>query len=43
MKKISCTDHESKEVLQRVKDEKYILFRAKRRKANWIGQTLSRK
>jgi len=42
MEKISWTDRVSNEVLQRVKEERNILQRIIRRKANWIGHILPR-
>jgi len=39
--KISWTDHvRNEEVLQRVKEERYILQTIKRGKANWFGHIL---
>jgi hypothetical protein len=40
---ISWTDRLRKEALQRVKEERNILFKIKQMKANWIGHILSRK
>ena len=41
MGKISWTDHATNEkVLHRVKEERNILHKMKRRKANWIGHIL---
>jgi len=37
MEKISWTENVRKEGLQRVKEERNILYTVKRRKANWIG------
>jgi hypothetical protein len=43
MENISWTDHvRNKEVLQRVKEERNILYKIKSRKANWIGHILRR-
>jgi len=43
MEKISWTDRvKYKEVLHRVKEERNIVGRIKRRKANWIGHILRR-
>jgi hypothetical protein len=42
MEKISWTDRVRNEVLHRVKEERNILQRIKRRKANWIGHILRR-
>jgi hypothetical protein len=42
MEKISWTDHVINEVLKRVKEERNILQRIRRRKANWIGHILRR-
>jgi ppGpp synthetase/RelA/SpoT-type nucleotidyltranferase len=43
MEKISWTDLvRNEEVLHRVKEERSILHRIKRRKANWIGHILRR-
>jgi hypothetical protein len=43
MEKISWTDRvRNKDVLHRVKEEKNILHRIYRRKANWIGHILRR-
>jgi hypothetical protein len=40
---ISCSNHvRNEKVLKRVKDERNILQRIKRRKANWIGHVLHR-
>jgi hypothetical protein len=40
---ISWTDNvRNEEVLHRVKEERNILHRIKRRRANWIGQILRR-
>jgi hypothetical protein len=40
--KTSWTDSVKTEGVHRVEDERYILYRIKRRKANWIGYVLSR-
>jgi len=41
MEKISWTDHvKNKEVLHRVKEERNIIGRIKKRKAKWIGHIL---
>jgi hypothetical protein len=41
MEKTCWTDHvRNEEVLYRVKEERHILQRIKRRKANWIGHIL---
>jgi hypothetical protein len=43
MEKISWTDRvRNEEVLHRVKEERNILHKIKRRKANWIGHILRR-
>jgi hypothetical protein len=43
MDKISLTDRVgNEEVLQRIKEDRSILHRIKRRKANWIGNILWR-
>ena len=43
MKKISWTDHvRNEEVLLRVKEQRNILHKIRKRKANWIGQNLRR-
>jgi ppGpp synthetase/RelA/SpoT-type nucleotidyltranferase len=43
MEKISWTDRvRNEEVLHRVKEERTILHKIKRRKANWIGHILRR-
>ena len=43
MEKISWTDHvRNEEVLLRVKEQRNILHEIRKRKANWIGQILSR-
>jgi hypothetical protein len=43
MEKISWTDRvRNGEVLHRVKEERNILYKIKRRKANWIGHILRR-
>jgi len=43
MQKINWTDHvRNEKVLQRVKEERNILHRIKRRNANWIGHILRR-
>jgi hypothetical protein len=43
MEKISWTDRvRNEEVLHRVKEERNILHKIKRRKANWIGYVLRR-
>jgi hypothetical protein len=43
MEEISWTNHvKNKEVLYKVKEERNILNRVKRWKANWIGQILCR-
>jgi ppGpp synthetase/RelA/SpoT-type nucleotidyltranferase len=43
MEKISWTDRvRNEEVLHRVKEERNILQKIKRRKANWIGHILRR-
>jgi hypothetical protein len=42
MEKISWTDRVRNEVLHRVKEDRKILHRIKRRKANWIGHILRR-
>jgi hypothetical protein len=43
MEKISWTDHvRNEEVLHRVKEERNILYKIKRRKGNWIGHILRR-
>jgi hypothetical protein len=42
MEKNSCTDRVRKEVLHRAKKGGNILRTIKRRKANWISQTLRR-
>jgi len=39
---ISWTDSVRNEVVQRVKEERHILHKIKRRKANWIGNILRR-
>jgi hypothetical protein len=43
MEKISWTENMRKEGLQRVKEERNILYTVKRRKANWIGHIQRRK
>ena len=40
--KISWTDHERKEALQRFKEERNIPQTIKRRKAKWVGHILYR-
>jgi hypothetical protein len=42
IEKISCTHCVLHEILHRVKEDKCILHAIKRRKANWIGNTLRR-
>jgi hypothetical protein len=43
MEKISWTDHvRNEEALLRVKEQRNILHEISKRKANWIGHTLSR-
>jgi hypothetical protein len=42
MEKINWTDRVRNEVVQRVKEDRYILHTIKRRKDNWIGHTLPR-
>jgi len=43
MEKIGWADHvRSEEVLLRVKEQRNILHEISKRKANWIGHTLSR-
>jgi hypothetical protein len=42
MKKISWTDHVRNEVLHKVKEERNILHKIKRTKANWIGHIFCR-
>jgi hypothetical protein len=43
MEKISCTDRvRNEEVLHTVKEERNILYKIKRRKAEWIGHILCR-
>ena len=43
MEKISCTDHvRNEEVLLRVKEQRNILHKIRKRKANWIGHILRR-
>jgi len=43
MEKISWTDHvRNEEVLLRVKQQRYILYEIRKRKANWIGHILRR-
>jgi hypothetical protein len=42
MENISWTDRVRNEVLQRVKEERNIVHKIKRRKANWNGQILHR-
>ena len=42
MEKIIWTDHERKEVLLRVKEQRNILNEIRKRKANWIGHILLR-
>jgi hypothetical protein len=42
MEKISWTDHESNEVLLGVKEQRNILHKISKRKANWIGHILRR-
>ena len=43
MEKISWTDHvRYEEVLLRVKEQRYILHKISKRKANWIGHILRR-
>jgi len=42
MEKISWTDSVRNEVLQTVKEERHILHKTKRRKANWTGNILRR-
>jgi hypothetical protein len=43
MEMISLTDRvRNVEVLQRVQDERNVLHKIKRRKANWIGHILRR-
>jgi hypothetical protein len=43
MEKISWTDRvRNEEVLHRVKEERNIVHKIERRKANWIGQILRR-
>jgi len=43
MEKISWTDHvRNEEVLLRVKEQRNILHKIKKRKANWIGHILRR-
>jgi hypothetical protein len=37
---ISCADHVRHEVLHRVKEDRNILHKITRRKANWIGNIL---
>jgi hypothetical protein len=40
---ISCTDHvRNREVLFRIKEQRYILREISKRKANWIGHILRR-
>jgi len=44
MKKISWTDHvRNEEVLLRVKEQRNILHKIRKRKTNWIGHILRRK
>jgi hypothetical protein len=39
VEKISWTDHvKNEEVLHTVKEERNILYKIKRRKANWVGR-----
>jgi hypothetical protein len=42
MEKISWTDRVRKEVVHRLKEDRYILHKIKRRKDNWIGHSLPR-
>jgi hypothetical protein len=42
IEKISWTDRVRNEVLQRVKEERNIIRKIKRRRANWIGNMLRR-
>jgi hypothetical protein len=42
MEKISWTNYVRNEVLQRVKKERNVLQKIKRRRANWIGHILGR-
>ena len=43
MEKISCTDHvRNEEVLLRVKEQRNILHKIRKRKANWIDHILRR-
>jgi len=42
MEKISWTDHVRNEVLLRVKEQRNILHKIRKRKANWIGHILRR-
>jgi hypothetical protein len=43
MEKISWTDHvKNKEVLLRVKEQRNILHKISKQKANWIGHILRR-
>jgi len=42
MEKISWTDRVRNEVIQRVKVERNIVHKVKRKKANWIGHILHR-
>jgi hypothetical protein len=42
MDKISWTDIVKNEILQRIKEKRYIVLTIKRRKANWIGHILRR-
>jgi hypothetical protein len=43
MEKISCTDHvRNEDVLLRVKEQRNILHKIRKRKAKWIGHILRR-
>jgi hypothetical protein len=43
MEKISWTDHvRNEDVLLRVKEQRNILYKIRKRKANWIGHILHR-
>jgi hypothetical protein len=42
MEKVSLSESVKNEILREVKEERYILYAIKRRKANWIGHILPR-
>jgi hypothetical protein len=42
MAKVSWTDHIRNEVLRKVSEERNVLHKIKRKKANWIGNILHR-